>query len=209
MARETTTRVVLVRAARTAWELEDRLVGRADLPPAPGEAQRLAALFDATPAGDLDAVVTGPGEACGLAANLLAQKAAPRRRVRVVDDLAEVDLGLWQGVLRADLCGRHPTCSKAWFTDPALVQPPEGESVSDASDRLIGAVLRSVEKARVRGGTFALVLPPLAHALVRCWLVGESPSALWRLAAEAPEGPEAFALPTAPTRLAGSRAKAS
>ena len=80
-------------------------------------------------------------------------------------ELAEVDTGLWAGLTRDELKRRYPKVFKKWWSDSTSVSPPEGESVTDAFQRLREAI---EQVTRQEGGrSFAVVAGPLGFALIR------------------------------------------
>lgn len=86
----------------------------------------------------------------------------------VEPDLAEQDLGDWQGQPRDEVFARYGEWHKLWVA-PATTAAPGGESFADLIDRMVPAVERLVRDHRGRdivivahGGT---IRAALAHAL--------------------------------------------
>lgn len=170
-------RVLLCPAGVTAWDLEGRLGGSADMPLAPQglawvrrEVQRMAGTR-------LGVVCCGPDEASQVTAEALGE--ATGAPVRVLEALAEVHLGLWEGLLEVQLEERCPRTYRQWKEHPELVRPPEGESVGEALDRLMAGVQWAVDRSR--GWPSGLVLRPMALALVECRLRARPPGEMWVL----------------------------
>lgn len=80
-------------------------------------------------------------------------------------DLAEVNVGLWDGLTTDELKRRYPKIYKRWCDDPFSVCPPEGEDFAAASDRIREGLARLVGDRRDR--TLAVVLGPYSFALAR------------------------------------------
>lgn len=174
MAKSKALRILLVQAGGTDWDREGRLGGSADLPMSDDERGRLARAFDAAAelaGGGIDLVICSPDEASRETAALIA-KAADDAKVRPLVGLADLDVGLWEGVLGEDLEGRCPRSYKQWQDDPASVTPPQGESASDAEDRVLAQIVKAADKVKAEVPTVAVVLRPTVYALVRCWAEG-------------------------------------
>lgn len=159
--------LIVLREGLTRWEVEKRLRGRVDVPLTPEaeaevreSARELSAL---TPV----VIYHGPDQAGRQTAELVgAEVDIP---VRELDDLAEMDLGLWQGLLAEEVKQRHPRVYRQWLDDPERVAAPEGETVAQGKER-VQKLLRSVS-ARHPQDTVLLVVPPLLGALLR-WVLG-------------------------------------
>ena len=162
-------RLILFPQGLTKWEREGRLRGRLDVPLSP---EGVAAVTES--ARELSGlaprvVYHGPDEAGRQTAQLVADHTTSA--VRRFDGLAEMSLGLWQGLLIEEVKQRHPRVYRQWEVDPQRVSPPEGETLAQVSER----ARRAVEKlcGRHRRGTVVLVVPPLLGAVLRA-LLGET-----------------------------------
>jgi 2,3-bisphosphoglycerate-dependent phosphoglycerate mutase len=134
----------LVRHGRTSWN-RDRFLGRTDVPlDAVGEAQAqdLVGLFAGHP---LDAVYASPLARAGATASpLAAERLLP---VTVCADLAELDCGRWEGLMKEG----HAKLSKRDPDEPF----PGGESLSDALAR-VGGVIHAIRAAHPDGAAIAV-----------------------------------------------------
>lgn len=155
--------LLLVRTGSTAWEDEGRLCGATDLAMSDWGREQFETALDAVSGEGLETVFCGPDEASREAADLLARRFGARKRV--VPALREVGLGLWEGQRREDLASRHPKAFKQWCENPASVVPPEGETVGEARDRIVGEMCRLIEKSRAGAQRIGFVLRPLASAI--------------------------------------------
>ncbi len=188
MAKPTTVTLVLLSAAPTAWDEAGRLIGRSDLPATDAGAdalhQKVKATVGTLPA-PLDLVLCGPEDSTHASGALLAEAAGCR--LRKVDDLANVDLGLWEGSLREELEGRCPSTFKAWRDQPDRIRPPEGESIGDAGLRAMAALRKAMEKMKGERPVVGLAVRPLLWAALLTLLNEEPWSAYWPLADSAGE----------------------
>lgn len=156
--------LLLVRCPGTTWEEQGRLCGCTDLPMSETGSVRLRSTLSGLSDATLDVIYTGPDEASIAAGGLVADRFGGKRKV--ITDLSEVDLGLWEGQRIEDLVGRYRRAFRQWSEDPSLVTPPEGETMGEARGRITGAFCRLLERARSAEQRAAFVLRPIAHAIV-------------------------------------------
>jgi alpha-ribazole phosphatase len=175
--------LILVRVGPTTWDVQGRLSGCSDVPPAPGCVEALrTALGVAEP--DLDLILHGPGEISrALAAALVA---GPDTKVKPLEGLTEVGLGLWEGMLQDEAERRYPTLFRQWHLDPMLATPPEGEPISEAQERLLGSIRKGVGRVPAKGRTAAVLLRPIAFGATIAALERMPSSSIWGWV----EGPE-------------------
>lgn len=169
-------RIILILAGPTKWDIEDRLVGNHPLP--------LTELARAT----IDGIVRNlPGEvgavyrckhneACEQAAKVVAEAT----KLKPADNagLEEINLGLWQGLTRAELRRRHSKVFPKWEEDPLSVNPPDGEPLAEAIERVRGALKRILKRRRAI--TVVLVLRPFVMQIALGLLQGEDPQGIAR-----------------------------
>jgi broad specificity phosphatase PhoE len=168
------TTVLLITAAPTPWDVEERLGGNPMLPlTTDGEIALREALKLLSP--EPGAVYTFAGnQACEQAAKLVAQRF--KLRIRNSDYLEPISMGLWQGLTRDELRFRFPTVFPQWEESPLSVNPPEGESLEEAAVRFRTG-LRKILR-RNRDNVVALVLRPISLQVVSGILRGENLQAI-------------------------------
>ncbi len=168
------TRVLIVRHGSTAHSAERRLSGRNDLPLNDvGTAQ--AAALAARDFGAVDVVVSSPLRRARQTAEAIA---TPRGLdVQLVDDLAEVDFGAFEGMTMGEARAAYPEAAAAWLASIETA-PPGGESFAALARRVRRA--RDAVVAEHAGRTVVLVshVTPI-KTLVRLAL-DAPPSALFR-----------------------------
>src|SRR3954471_23367725 len=155
------TRVLLIKAGPTQWDLEMRISGNLPLPLTDDARKDIAAMIETLP--PIDSVYRcKTNDAC----DDVAQMIAARHNIRARDNeqLEAWGVGLWQGLRFEDLRQRYPTVLEQWEESPETVVPPEGESFIDAIARLRDATRRILR--RNRGYTVAIVLRPTALQIV-------------------------------------------
>jgi probable phosphoglycerate mutase len=182
MAKIQTFRLLLVRAGDTEWDEAGRLQGSVDLPLS-GAAQRgLEQEISSLQQAQLAVVLCGPDEASRMTAEAVAARTGCG--VKVVDDLREINLGLWEGMLASEFERRYPRVCRQWLDDPASVMAPEGEGLEEVRERVITALMRELERHR-KAGAVGAVLRPLVWGVVNCWLRAASTCEFWAGAKEA------------------------
>jgi broad specificity phosphatase PhoE len=156
----------LIPWAETTWSAAGRVGGRAPLPLSQAGREQADAWSDEIAAAQIEAVHSSAERTSAETARIVAARTGAAHRT--VAALAEIDLGLWDGLTTDELKRRYPKIFKRWCSDPTSVCPPEGEEVSHAYARL----KQPLEKLVRRQGDWriAVVLGPLAFGLARCWL---------------------------------------
>ncbi len=150
----------------TPWDDEDRVVGNHSLPLTLDGNRAAAELI-----GELGAEVTAvyrckTNEACNETAKLIAAKYNLRPGHNA--GLDEIDLGLWQGLRRDEIRFRFPRVVELWEKQPTAVEPPEGETIPEAADRITTATKNILK--RNRGRTIALAVRPIALQIIAGYL---------------------------------------
>ena len=171
----------LIASGQTAWQEQGRLQGDADLPLTGAGRDELVRLIAESTLPPVRLIHCGPDEASRSTAELFA--ATTDAKVKPTAALAEMKLGLWQGLRAGELIERYPTAYRQWTTEPASVAAPEGETLQHANQRVQACALRLIE--RTEDEAVVLVLRPIVLGLCTLWL-GDGAPADWRPAADLP-----------------------
>ncbi len=107
------------------------------------QARRLSSRLDGLP---IASVYTSPLRRAHATAAILAEP--HELEARVVDDFIEIDLGDWQGLHMDEISRRWPEFWQQWRTNPSEVAIPNGESLTEVTERSIPAFHRIVETNR-------------------------------------------------------------
>ena len=161
------TRVLLIPCGKTFWSEQGRLTGSADMPlskqghqDAQECARRIAGI-------QMPAVIyTGVGQAEKETLEVIARSLGVK--TKVLEGLEEPDMGLWEGLTLQDLQQRSPKAYKQLSERPSKVNPPSGEPLEDAQNRLIRCIERVCEKHKNQA--VGLVIGPLAEYLLTAWV---------------------------------------
>ncbi|MBI1368099.1 MAG: hypothetical protein GC162_05535 [Planctomycetes bacterium] len=161
--------VYLITSSSTAWQAADRMQGDTDLPATEsGLAVVRAGASVAPPESPVGTIWCAEDEASRQTAELVA-RVWGEAKVKHNAALAEMNLGLWQGLTTKDLTTRYPTAFNQWLSDPANVSPPQGESLESAEQRLMVGLGRLLNRAA--GDPTAIVLRPMMLAITRSVLL--------------------------------------
>jgi broad specificity phosphatase PhoE len=179
MTELSTTTVVLIRHGQTAWNLEDRFRGRANIPLdgvglAQAEATARYVLAHWAPG----AVYCSPLLRARQTAEQIAQPLGVHERTH--PGFLDIDYGAWEGYTHNDL--RDQGWAKAlemWYSQPHDAPIPGGESLQTVRLRAIGALGEIVE--RHRGETVVIVAHTVVNRLILLGILGLGNERFWHL----------------------------
>ncbi|NCA11464.1 histidine phosphatase family protein [bacterium] len=167
--------LVVVRSGLTDYDLQGRIRGTLDVPICAEGLAEAAAAAAAVVVARPSALYSAP-DGCSVETSRHIAQACGLRPRRLAG-LANLDQGLWQGMLVDELRVKQPRLYRQWQDNPWAVSPPEGELLEDACGR-VEAALEPLLRSR-SAGRVAVVVPAPLDQLVR-WLVGgESLGDLW------------------------------
>jgi broad specificity phosphatase PhoE len=162
-----------LRHAESAWNAENRVCGRTDVPLSEtgrGQAARLAERLRALPP---DALYTSPLQRAHETAEIIARAAG---LTPTVDErLIEVNYGAWEGKTFTEITQQDAETYRLWDADPAAVAPPGGESGSQALAR-VAPFLDELAMRHAERGRIVVVSHKTVCRLVVCHILGLSPS---------------------------------
>ena len=164
--------VVLIRAGCTDYDEQHRLLGTLDMPVnQKGQEQiREAIRFLQDQKIKLEAIYASPEDPACETARAIAES-QPTAKLREAEELRNVNQGLWQGLTESDIVKRFPKLFRNNRESSVSICPPEGETLSDACQRLSRALTRAMRKHRV----FAVVAPEPLATVIRCTLQQRQP----------------------------------
>lgn len=185
MAKASPSRLLLMRSGRTEWDLLGRVQGAADLPMSQAGRETVESQARGLAEAGLDVILTAPDEASRGTGAILAE-ATQAKKVVAVPDLAEMGLGLWEGLRYEELENRYCRAGRQFLEDPSGVLAPEGEAMDDFSAKVRVAVARALARQR-KGTTVGIVVRPIALGLIRCVLNGADLGQLWAMLSDRPD----------------------
>ncbi len=160
------TQIVLIRPGATVYDEQNRVQGVLDVPLSDRGWAEVAELSKQLADVSLTALYCGPSENASRTAEAVGRTLG--LRPRRVDELRNLDQGLWQGLQVDEIKRRHQKVFRQWIDDPCTICPPYGEMVSDALDR-VKAALKPLIK-RHRDEAIGLVACEPIAQLIACYL---------------------------------------
>ena len=123
--------IVVIRAGRTNYDQESRLIGLLDLPLNEEGVRQVRETTQQIRDLDLEVIFASPEDpACGTARPISEQLNGVR--FRELKKLRNVDQGLWQGLPESEVRKRYPRQFRSCREKPQTICAPEGESLSAA-----------------------------------------------------------------------------
>ena len=154
---------LLIRPGSSEFDEQGRIKGTLDIPLSDVGVLQVGRLVGELHDVQIDHLYSSPSRSAEQTAQALA--ADHRLKVKKLDDLANLDHGLWQGKLIDEVKHSQPKVFRQLQDRPETVCPPEGEPVGEAISRVKAVVQRLERKHKT--GTVALVVPePLASLVI-------------------------------------------
>lgn len=173
-------RIVLIRPGATEYDRQGRIQGVLDVPlseEGAGEASRIAAELQET---GIELLYTSDCEHALQTASAVA--AALGVKSKRLENMQNLDHGLWQGMLVEEVKRKQPKVYRQWQEQPASICPPGGEMLGDAQKRVRAVLVKLFKKHK--DGVIGLVVPEPLASLVRALLEQTEVGDLWRAGAE-------------------------
>lgn len=175
--------LTLVRTGATSWEQAGRLAGGVDVPLCPEAACKCSDIGREVARTKPTLILHADDQASAATAEAIAEQTGAK--AKALDDLAEINLGLWAGLTEEALEERSPTIWRMWREDPSALNVPEGEQVTAAYDRVTECLTRALAKVKA-GTSVVVVLRPMSFGMVRCWLDATPLNLLWQAVESGP-----------------------
>ncbi|MBX3416397.1 MAG: histidine phosphatase family protein [Pirellulaceae bacterium] len=167
--------LLLIRTGATELDHQGRICGNLDVPLCEiGLAQAretASALADRT----VSKIYRAPCLAAAQTAEVLAK--TWRVKIRMEQELENVNFGLWHGRQWAELKTKQPRLYKSWTEHPETVCPPGGEPICDVQRRIVEFLKRISRKPT--GKTIAIVASPAIAAIICSEYQGRELREVW------------------------------
>ncbi len=167
--------LILIRPGCTDYDKQSRIQGRLDIPLCDAGRQEALAAAESLRAYLPKAIYYSPCCNTRETAELLGE--ALKLKPKELDDLQNLNQGLWQGMLVDEIRHKQPKVFKQWQEHPETVCPPQGESLAEATDRAED-VLEKLAR-RHRSGAIVLVAPEPMASIIRHRLAGTELGDMW------------------------------
>jgi broad specificity phosphatase PhoE len=128
------TQVVLIRPGATVYDEQNRVQGVLDIPLSDRGRTEVSELAERLAGFELSALYCGPGESVARTAEAVGRTLG--LRPKRIDDLRNLDQGLWQGLQIEEIKRRNHKIFHQWREDPLTICPPQGEPVEAALERI-------------------------------------------------------------------------
>lgn len=173
------TTLYLIRHGQTQWNLEGKYTGQSDIPlNDTGREQARAAAEEARLAPP-DVIISSDLIRAIETAEIVAAGCGYSGVIRQDRRLREINQGVWEGMHFDEIKRKFAVEFAAREANPLDVAAPEGETVGQVQERVVGAVQEIC--ARHPDQTVALVAHGLALAIVRAWLTDHPINDVWSL----------------------------
>jgi broad specificity phosphatase PhoE len=173
-------RILLIRSGSTDFDEQGRIKGTLDIPLNFEGTAQIARLADELASTPIDFLYASPCRCASQSAEVIAK--SRKLKVRTLDELQNLDHGLWHGKLIDEVKHRQPKVYRQLQEHPETVCPPEGEPVGAAIDRVRSALKKLLKKHK--SGTIALVVPEPIASLARSVLEQCDVGDLWKAECE-------------------------
>lgn len=159
--------VVLIRPGETDYDEQSRLLGTLEMPlNAAGVEQVKQIVRHLQQVGvQPEIIYTSNVDPASSTAHAIAE-AHKGVKVKELEELRNVDQGLWQGLPESDVRKRYPQFFRNGREKPQTIRPPEGETLGDACERLHKVLNKAIKKFSV----LAIVVPDPIASVIRCTL---------------------------------------
>ncbi len=168
-------KLLLIRTGTTEYEAQGRVQGTLDIPLSEDGRQQVEQAAHEMSDLKIDACFVGPCRATQQSAEILADEL--KLKPKTMDDLRNLDHGLWQGMLISDVKSKQPKVYRQWQEHPETVCPPEGESLQVVRERLQRAMTKITKKQKA--GTVAVVVASPIASVLRSGLRDDALGNLW------------------------------
>jgi len=168
-------RIVLVRPGCTDFDQQGRIKGTLDIPLSQDGSRQAAATADQLAEFTIDTVYSAPCRSAQQTAQAVA--ASGRLKVKVVDDLHNVDHGLWHGKRIDEVKQTLPRVYRQGQENAESICPPQGEPIAAGRERVRRALSRVLKKHRE--GVICLVVPEPMASVVDSELTHSDLTDLW------------------------------
>lgn len=159
-------RIVLIRPGATDFDQQGRIQGTLDIPLNSQGTEQIQQIIEGVRPLGIAAIYRAPCQSAEQTAAAIGE--ALNVKIKELDALRNIDLGLWQGMLVEDVKHKQPKVFRQWREQPETICPPEGEMLSEALSRVQTALSKLLKKHKE--GTFALVIPEPLASVVRSFV---------------------------------------
>jgi phosphoserine phosphatase len=168
--------IYVVRACSTDFDEQGRIKGTLDIPLSTAGQGQVGRLIEELHEQPLQLIYASP---CRSAQQTAAALAADHGlKVKTLEDLQNLDHGLWHGKRVDEVRVSQPKVFRQLQEHPETVCPPDGEPVGAAVERVRALLAKLIRKHK--SGTIAVVVPEPIASFVRAALSQDELGDLWK-----------------------------
>lgn len=164
--------VVLIRPGCTDFDEQNRVQGTLEIPMNSRGLEQVEHVLDELREIPLEVIYAPATEPSWSTAERIGEELDVP--VKECEDLRNLDQGLWQGLQIDDIRHKYPKVFKQWQESPETICPPQGETVSEALDRIRRALHKPLKRKTVIGVVASEPLATLVRFVI-CGQRGEMP----------------------------------
>jgi probable phosphoglycerate mutase len=169
-------RFVLIRPGTTDFDDQGRIKGNLDIPLNAKGASQVARTAHELADVSIDCIYTSPCQPAEQTARQVAK--VLRTKTKRLEQLANLDYGLWEGMRIEDVRRKQPKVYRMWQEHPEAVCPPGGETLTSARGRVQAALEKLIRKHK--SGVIAVVAPEPLFSLLASQLKQVDIGDLWK-----------------------------
>lgn len=170
--------LVLIRPGATDYDNEHRIQGTLNIPLNAQGNREVAREIEQLRDRGIEVLYTSDSDPARQTAEAIAK--ALGIRVKKLEDMHNLDHGLWQGMSVDEIRRKHPRVYRQWQDEPDCVCPPKGETLDQARERVMASLTWILK--RHRSGIVGLVLPEPLASVARNVVDHREIGDLWRSA---------------------------
>lgn len=171
---------ILVRPGSTDYDLQGRIQGDLDIPLNEQGNHEVARAIDALKHQGIKFIYSCECAAAQQTAEAIST--ALGAKLKELDNMRNLNHGLWQGMLIDEVKRRQPKVYRQWQEQPECVRPPNGETIAEARQRVAAALQRIARKHKE--DVVAIVAPEPLASMFRAELMNGDVGDLWRASQE-------------------------
>lgn len=164
------TQIALIRPGASDYDAQGRIQGNLKIPLNEDGHQEVGMLAAQLRDQGLEVIYAAASEPAIETAELLARQTGTK--VKRLDSLRNVNLGLWEGCSIDEVRRKHPKVYRQWEEKAENVCPPQGETFGEARGRIEPILQKLLKKHRNK--KIGLVVPqPLFDVIHQCLSSGK------------------------------------
>ena len=168
--------MLVVRPGATALDEQERMKGSLDIPLSEVGKQQVLKAVDQIAQFPISAIYCGPCESAVDTAKIWAEKA--KCKLKICPWLKNLNHGLWEGKCIEEIKRQQPKLYRQVQENPNLFNPPEGESLAEAQQR-VGRQLQKLQKKHA-SEVIAVVIPEPLATLIATQLKSSTIDDFWK-----------------------------